>query len=165
MYYARAWYKSVFGVLGANTALNGVSALEQVALLESQLLAVGHTQLLLHQVNAHNLFGYRMLNLQTGVHFEEIKMTVFVNQELYSTCSAVVDGLCGSHCLFAHLLAQLRREERRRTLFNDFLVAALHRAFAVEKMNHVAVGIAKNLELYVMRLLNKFFKINSVVTK
>ena len=100
---ARTRYESVLCVLGADAAFYGMSALEEVFLAETQLLAGRHAQLLLYQVNAHDLLGDGMLNLQTGVHFKEIKVAVFVNQKLNGACSAVVYGLGGCNGLLAHL--------------------------------------------------------------
>ena len=72
-----------------------MTALEQFLLLEAEFLAIGHTYLLLNQVNAHNLLGYRVLHLQTGVHFEEIEVAILVDKKLNSSCTTIVNGLGG----------------------------------------------------------------------
>ena len=53
-------------------------------LLDGQRLAGCDAQLLFNQVDAGDHFGYRVFNLNTGVHFDEIELAVF-EQELKST--------------------------------------------------------------------------------
>ena len=162
---ARTGDKTVLGIFRADAALDGVAALEEVFLPEAQRLAHGHAELFLHEVNAHHLLGYGVLNLQAGVHLEEIEVAVLVDEELYGARAAVVDGLGCGHGLLAHLLAELRGEERRGAFLDDFLVAALHGALTVVQVYDVAVGVAKDLELYMVGFLDKFLKVNGVVTK
>src|ERR1035438_9558247 len=48
---------------------------------------------------------------------------------------------------FAHLLAQVGREERRRGLLDELLVAALDRAVPFAKVDHFPVAVRQDLEL------------------
>lgn len=59
-------------------------------LLDGKRLACSDTQLLFDQVNAGDHFGNRMLNLNTGVHFDEIELAV-LEQELKGTRSTIAD--------------------------------------------------------------------------
>ena len=62
-------------------------------LAKAKLLTGGNSNLLLHDVDAGDHLGNRMLNLNAGVHFNEVELTVFVKK------------LDGSRTPVAHLLA------------------------------------------------------------
>ena len=162
---ARAGYEPVFRVFGADAAFDGVPALVEVFLLETQRFAVGHADLFLHQVHAHHFFRDGVLHLQAGVHFQKVEVAVFVHQKFNGAGPAVVHGLCGGHGRGAHFAAQFRGEEGRGAFFHDFLVAPLHGAFAVEEVHHVAVCVAQYLELDMVRLFHELFQIDRVVAE
>jgi hypothetical protein len=44
-----------------------------VRLLETEALAGGDAELLLHQIDSRDRLAHRMLDLYAGIHFEEIK--------------------------------------------------------------------------------------------
>ena len=50
--------------------------------------------------------------------------------------------------------------QRRRTLLDNFLMAPLHRTFALSQVDQVAVEIARNLDFDMPRLLDHFLDIN-----
>ena len=56
------------------------------------------------------------------------------------------------HRVGAHPVAQLRVEVGRRRDLDDLLVAALHRAVALEEVDHVALAVGEDLHLDVARL-------------
>ena len=55
---------------------------------KTQRLPGGNGYLLTDDINAGYPFGYRMLNLNTGIHFDKIKFSVLV-QKFKSTCAAI----------------------------------------------------------------------------
>src|SRR5207253_8633310 len=61
-------------IFGINAAFESPSALLQFVLRKWQRLARGYLNLQLHQVNSGDHFGYRVLNLDPGIHFEEIEI-------------------------------------------------------------------------------------------
>jgi hypothetical protein len=65
----------------------------------------------------------------------------------------------------AHALTQLRRHDGRRSFFNDFLVAALDRAFTFAERDDAAVGIGENLDFDVAWLFQIFFEIDAGVAE
>ena len=139
---AGRWHEIVGGIFGTDPAFDSMPTLGYIFLPDMQRFVVGNTKLLLYQVEPQHLFGNRMLHLQTGVHFEKIKITVFINQELDRPGTGIVDGLSSRNRLLAHLFPQFRRNERRRTFLDNFLVTALHRAFAFAEMDHIPVIVA-----------------------
>ena len=147
-------------IFGVDAALDGVAADLDVALGVRQGLAGGDEELGLDEVDAGHELGDRMLDLDAGVHFNEIELVVLI-EELERAGVAVTD-----------LAAGPRRSDRpwscaacavmpgRRGLFDHFLVAALHGAVALAQVDHVAVVVGEHLELDVARLLEEFLHVD-----
>jgi hypothetical protein len=62
---------------------------------------------------------------------------------------AVIGGVGQTQCRGAQFLAGCFVHVGRWRPFNDFLIAALNRAVALEEMHHVAMLVAENLHLNV----------------
>ncbi|CAD5264747.1 conserved hypothetical protein [Bosea sp. EC-HK365B] len=88
-----------------------------------------------------------MLDLQAGVHLEEVERLVLAGDELDRAGAVVVHGLGQRDRLLAHLAAGGLIEQRRRRLLQHLLVTALDRAFAFAEINDVAVLVAQHLDL------------------
>lgn len=76
----------VVGVFSVNPALEGMPAELDVFLLDRQWVAGGYADHLFDQVKAGDHFSDRVFDLNTGVHFNKVEMTIFV-QELEGTVS------------------------------------------------------------------------------
>src|SRR5690606_13702076 len=74
------WQEAVVWVLGVDPELDGVAAGLGVA--ETELLAVGDSYLPLHQVEAGHHLGDGVLDLEPGVHLEEVELAALVDEEL-----------------------------------------------------------------------------------
>ena len=83
-----------------------MAAQHDVALAEAQLLARGDADLLLHDVDAGDHFGDRMLDLHARVHLDEVELAVLV-QELERAGAAVADLAAGFGAALADLVDQL----------------------------------------------------------
>ena len=77
-------------VLGVDAALDGVALEAHVALREGQPLAGGDADLLLHQVDAGDHLGDRVLHLDARVHLHEVEGAVLV-EELQRADPAVAE--------------------------------------------------------------------------
>src|SRR3546814_15820675 len=73
-----------------------------VFLPDRQLLAAGDQQLLAHQVDAGDPLGHRVLDLDAGVHLDEVEAAV-LEQELERAGAAVADADAGIHADLADL--------------------------------------------------------------
>jgi hypothetical protein len=135
-----------------------------VALPERQFFPGGDADLLLHDVDAGDHLGDGMLHLHAGIHFDEEEFAVLV-QELEGTRAAVADLAAGFGATLADLVAQAGIEQRCRSFFQDFLVAALHRTVALAQINRVAVLVGQYLEFDVARVLQKFFHVHHGVVE
>ena len=170
---ARGGQEVVVGVFGADARLDGVAGDLQLVLQARQWFARGHTQLPLDQVLAGNGFGNGVLDLQARVHFHEEEFHLLgvrvaaglLDDEFHRACAHVLHRTRCGHRRLAHARAQLGCHAGRRGFFQHLLVAALHRAIALEKVHVVALGVAKHLDFDVARALHIFFDQHGVVAK
>src|ERR1700733_5587954 len=133
-------------VLGIDTALNGVAVELHIALAEFKIAAGGNANLLEDQIDIRDHLSDRMLDLDAGIHFDEIELAVFV-EELDGADTEILDL---AHCRgngFTHLVARRCIEGRGRTFFPYLLVAPLQRAIALAEMNGAAPAVTEHLDL------------------
>ena len=98
------------GILGIEPAFDRPAGELHVVLAERQFFAGCDADHLLDEVDAGDQFGDRMLHLQAGVHFEEIKIQLLVYQELHRTGTVIITGTCHIHGAFTHCLSDGGRE-------------------------------------------------------
>ena len=161
----RRRHKTRRGIFGTNPALDGVAPLDNIALGKAQRPPVGDKNLLLDQIDPAHLFGDRMLDLQARVHLEEIVIALPVHQEFDRSGSEITDRTGRSNGITPHTLPQLRSHQGRRTLFDDFLVAALHGALPLAQVDHMAEPVSQHLEFDVVRLFDKPFDVDGIVAE
>ena len=106
-----------------------------------------------------------MLDLQARVHLEEVELAVGSHQALDRAGGVVVDRRRGLHGHRAEALAQLGIDDGRRTLFDDFLMPPLQRAFALADVNDVAVLIAEDLDFDVARRGDELLGVDRAVAE
>src|SRR5579872_2269008 len=152
------------GVLGVDAALHGMAADLHVALGVGQPLATGDQQLRLDQIDTGDELGDRMLDLDTGIHLDEVELAVF-EEELERAGAAIADGAAGLDAAVPHQLALPQRDAGRRRLLDYLLVSPLHRAVALAQMDDIAVRIAQHLELDVARPLEEFLHVDLVIAE
>src|SRR5258705_12703150 len=88
-----------------------------------------------------------MFDLQPRVQLDEVETAVRAEQELEGAGVAVADRTARTLGCGLHRFARLRRERRRRRLFDQLLVTALDRALALAERQNVAVVVADHLDL------------------
>ena len=119
----------------------------------AELLAGGDAEHLAHQVDAGDLLGHRVLDLQPGVDLEEADRAVLADQELTGARPDVAglaqDGLRA----LPHRLDLLVGQVRRGRLLDQLLVPPLQRAVAGGDDDHAAVAVGQALGLDVSRLV------------
>jgi hypothetical protein len=133
-------------------------------LLQAQRLAAGDADHLGHQVDAGDHLGHRMLDLNAGVHLDEVEAVGVVVIEIFDRAGAANSRPRGSaHTALRTALAHPVGQRRGR-LFPDLLAAALQRAFAFEAMHRVR-AVAQHLHLDVPGLGDHLFHIKPAVAK
>ena len=144
--------KSRHGILGIEARFHRPAIDHQLILTEGQGLATGDAQLPLDQILAGDRFCHRMLDLKSRIHLHEpdaIGAQAFagIGDELDSAGADIVDGLRCFHRSVTDRRARDRIHAGGGGLLDDLLVPTLQRAVALEQVNHVALRVAKNLDL------------------
>ena len=103
-----------------------------------------------------------MLHLQARVHFHEVELSV-VDDEFDGAGAAVVDRSSRRHRGLAHLAAAFDRHAWRGRFFGDLLMAALHRAIALEQINRIPMVVPEHLHFDVPRRREVFLDQYAIV--
>ena len=115
-------------------------------------MAIGDENLAAHQVDAGHDFGDRVLDLDTGIDFDEVELAAIdIEQELDGPGAAISHRLAESNGRLADPLAKVVRERDARRDFDDLLVPPLHGAVTLPQVDEVAVRIAEDLDFDVLR--------------
>ena len=146
-------------------ALDRPALAGDLVLREGERLAGGDTDHLLDEIQPGDAFGDRVLDLQPGVHLEEVEALVLADDEFHRSGRLVAHRLGQRDRLLAHRLARGLVEESARRLLDHFLVASLDRALALPQVDAVAVRIAEHLDLDVARLLDELLDEDAVVAE
>src|SRR6185369_17247374 len=93
-------------------ALDGMSAKIDVLLPEREFHAGCHQDLGLDDIYSRDHFGDRMLDLDAGVHFNEVELALFV-QEFEGAGATIADLAAGIGTTLAYAHALLQRDQRR----------------------------------------------------
>ena len=157
--------KTAVGIFGIQARFHGPAIDFQIGLLERQLFSGGDPDHLFDQINAGDEFGYRVFHLQTGVHFQKVKLAVAVNDKFDGACRCIAHGAGQCAGLRPHCLAGGGIQKRRRGLLDHFLIAPLDRAFAFMQINNIAMLIGQHLNFDMPGLGDELFNKNPVVAK
>ena len=147
-------------VLGVEAGLDGVShgtAGHRLVHLGGQRGAAGDEELEADQVEPGHLLGHRVLDLEPGVHLQEVGLavrplvrrvaTAGVEDELDGAGVDVPDGPGGGHRGLGQPGPEGRSDDGRRRLLDDLLVTALDAALALEQGDGGTVGVGQDLDL------------------
>ena len=117
------------------------------------------------EVDVGDLLGDGVLDLDAGVHLDEDVAPVLAEEELDRARVEVADRLGEAHGIGTHLLARGGVEVGRRRDLDDLLVAALHRAVALEEVQHGAGGVGEHLHLDVPRVDHRLLEVERRVAE
>src|SRR5687767_3254626 len=88
----RTWrWDEAFRIFRIDAALDGVAADGHVVLRPWELLARRDAQLCLHDIDAGDLLGDRMLHLHARIHFDEVELAVLIKE--FERASAAIAHL------------------------------------------------------------------------
>ncbi len=155
----------VVRILGVKANLHGVAAGSDGLPGERQTVSGGDGDLKLDEVEAGDLLGDWMLDLEARVDFEEIEIVVRINEEFDGAGVDVTAGAGQAHSGIAHFLAQIGRHDGRRGFLDHFLVAALHGALALAERDDAAVRVSENLNFDVAGFFQVFFEIQARIAE
>ena len=146
----------VLGILGGDAHLDRDAALLDGGLVGDadlgirQPVALRDADLRLHQIAPGDHLGHRVLDLDARVDLDEVVAAVLADQELDGAGVGVVDLARDLERVLGQPRAQRLGQRPGRRVLDDLLVAALHRAVALEQVHQVAVVVAQHLHLDVL---------------
>src|SRR5260370_31631568 len=117
--FSRRGEKIIVGILGVKTNFHGVATRRDGFPGEGQAVPGGNGDLELHEIEAGDLLGDGMFDLQTRVHFQKIKIETRVNEEFYRAGIDVATGARNAHRSVAPFLAWLGRDDGRGRFLVD----------------------------------------------
>ena len=156
--------ESVGRILARDPALDRPPARRDI-LVERQSLTGGDAELPLHEVDAGDEFGDRMLHLDARIHLQEVKGAVGSEQELAGPGVFVARRARHPHGGIAHAAPQVRRHGDARRLLDHLLVAPLHGALPLAEREHRPVPVGQHLDFHVPRSLDVLLEIDRVVAE
>ena len=106
-----------------------------------------------------------MLDLQAGVHLEEIEGTVRGQEKLDGSAGSVVDGAGRGHGGRAEARTQILADGRRGAFLQDLLVPPLEAALAFPDSDAASPRIRHDLHLDVPRLLDQFLRVDRAIVE
>ena len=119
-----------------------------------------------HEINAGDLLGDRMLDLNAGVHLDEEPLFfIHVVEKLDRTGIVVANALRQPHGGIAKIPAYALVERHRWRDLDHHLVTPLHRAIPLVQVEHISVAVSHNLHLDMLRLWNVFFEEHGGISK
>ena len=126
-------------------------------MIDRQSAAVGYPQLFAHQINAAYFLADGMFHLQSRIDFQEVHPALFGHHEFASAQSHVIDRFEQTARITFQHADRIVREERRGSLLDQFLIAALDGAVARGVHGEVAVRIASALRFDMTSLVDESF--------
>ncbi len=129
-------------------------------------MAVEDVDLRLHDVDARDLLGDGVLDLDARVHLDEVEgARVGIHQELDGAGAHIVRRRADGARIGGQFPALGVVEIGGRRALDDLLVAPLDRAVALEEIDHGAVGVAEDLHLDVAGALDELLEIDLVLAE
>ena len=149
----------ILGILGGDPALDRVAVDPQVVLTGQtdhrvgQRVSLGDQDLRADEVNAGDLLGDRVLDLDTRVHLDEVVLSgLRVHEELDGTGVHVVHLPRDLYRVGSDGRDRIRIYRPGGRVLDDLLVAALQRAVTLAQMHDVSVLVREDLHFDVLRL-------------
>src|SRR5262245_13793825 len=121
--------------------------LMKVRLHVPQLFAARDAHLFPNQVQASCRLCYGMLDLQSRVHFQKIKLVLSIQNELDCASATIANCLSSGDRGGSHFRPKCRCHYRRGRFLDNFLMSSLDRTLSFENVDRIAVGIAEDLKL------------------
>ncbi len=128
--------------------------------------APGDPDLRLDDVDAGHLLGDGVLDLDARIDLDEVEFAgVGIHQELDGAGAGIVRGVGDGDGVGGQLLPLPGVEIGRGRALDDLLVAALHRAVALEEMDDRAVLVGEDLHLDMAGALDQLLEIDLVAAE
>ena len=123
------------------------------------------TDLLFYKIHTSYPFCDRMLYLDTGIHFHEIKSAVFIKKKLYRSGIFISGCFRRIYCRLSHSASKFLGDHLTWRLLDHLLVISLNGTVTLTQMNHVSKFICHDLKLNMSRMTYKMLHIHRRITK
>src|SRR5205085_9177137 len=120
--------------------------------------------LLANQVHVADHFGHRVLDLQPGIHLDEVEFAVLV-KEFDGAGAAIAHLGHGLAYALAHRFAFDPADRRRGGFLEHLLMAPLERAVALAEVDRRTIAVAEHLELDVAWVRELLLDVDRVVAE
>ncbi len=109
---SRGWLKIFGRIFGVDATLDRVQPRGRMRDVWRERLTGGDPNLFLHQITTVNFFRDGVFDLDTGVHLDEIEMSILIDEKFNRAGILVADGFREFDRGISHFLAQPRVHER-----------------------------------------------------
>ena len=161
-----------FRILSRDAALHGVTVAGNLILRRHpdlgavQAVALGDEDLRAHQIQARDDLRDRVLDLDARIHLNEEPLVPVEIVEELNGARVIVANLAGHpRRRSAQLLDDVLGQAEGRRDLNNLLMPPLHRAIALVQVDHIAMLVAKNLHLDVLRVGDVFLQEHRRIAK
>jgi hypothetical protein len=127
--------------------------------------AGGDADLLAHQIDAEDRLGHRVLDLQAGVHLDEVELAVLVEELDRARAFDSPDRRWPWRRSRRSARGALGVDGGAGGLLQHLLVAALQRTVALAQMHRAALAVAEDLHLDMARAAEVFLDIDLVIAE
>ncbi len=135
------------GVLGIQADLDGVPTRFGLKDGVRQRVTRGDADLPGDDVDPRRHLGDPVLDLEPGVHLEEVVLTVGIQEKLDGRGIVEIDGPCDATGAVEESVPRLLVDRRRGGLLNELLVPPLDTAVPLTEHGQVSVAVAEQLDL------------------
>ena len=112
------------------------------------------------QVQAGDHLGDRVLDLESGVHLQEVKFLLRIHQEFNRPGIPIATGPGHLDGGLAHSGPQGLGHDGRGTFLDDFLMSPLYGALPFSQMNGVPEAVGQDLKLDMAGALEVFLQVD-----
>src|SRR5580704_15070369 len=151
-------------ILRIDPTLDGVAMETHVFLRDAELAPRRDADLLEHEIDVGDHLGDWMLDLDAGVHLDEVEATVLV-EKLHGADAGVVQLAHRPRDALADHIARRSVKGRGGAFLPYLLMPALQRAVAFAEVNGPSASIAQHLDLDMPRPLEIFLQVDRAVAE
>ena len=111
-----------------------------------QFHSLSDQDLALHDIDIGDLLRHRVLDLNTRIHFDEVKLIgIHIDEKLDGSSTRIIDRFTNLYGGIQNAIAQRPRQIWSRCEFDHFLMPTLYGAVTFKQMHEVAVFVTQQL--------------------
>ena len=155
---ACARQKGLCGIFRIKTTFYGMPRIRDIGLGQIQGETFRDLNLQGYQIQLRDHFGYRVLHLKAGIHFEKVKIFFLIQKKFDSAHALVFYTARGLNRSCSHLCSQFIGHYRTGRFFHYFLIPALYRTIALPQMDDVSMIVCYYLKFDMTGAQDRLFQ-------